>query len=204
MSTHTGITIGRPSSTCAATGQPLHPGDRITSVLWIDPDGGTRRQDAAQQAWDDGWRPDGPGQVLAIWRGVVPQPRLRQDARPVEDEDLLALFEQIEQPQDRQAQELRYVLAWMLIRRRRLRLEGQRNGVLRLRQVSASGALLDAVPFEVADPGLDEDQLEQAMERVAALLLGEPDEPGDSDPGSDSARDGSPEPASADAAGGRP
>ena len=43
--------------------------------------------------------------------------------------------------------------------------------------MSATGALLDSTPIEVDDPGLDEDQLEQAMERVAVLLLGEPEEP---------------------------
>ncbi|MFI4882729.1 MAG: hypothetical protein ACIAQU_09110 [Phycisphaerales bacterium JB064] len=170
-----GITIGRPGDTCAATGETLSPGDRIVSILLIDPGEGTHRLDAAEASWDEGWRPTTESDVLAIWRGVMPEAKDKADARPVDDEDLVALFEQIAEPQDAQAIELRYVLAWMLVRRRRLRFEGQRKGKLRVRRVTATGGLIDDAPIEVDDPGLDEDQLEQAMERVATLLLGEPE-----------------------------
>lgn len=173
-----GITIGRPNDTCAATGEPLAPGDRIVSILVIEPGEGSHRLDAREAAWSDGWRPpprgESGGEVVAIWRGVMPTPKDKADARPVDDEDLVALFDQIAEPQDEQAIELRYVLAWMLVRRRRLRLEGQRRGQLRVRRVTATGGYIDDAPIEVEDPGLDEDQLEQAMERVASLLLGEP------------------------------
>ena len=111
---------------------------------------------------------------MAVWRGVMPEPKSKSDDRPVDDEDLVALFEQIAEPQDAQSIELRYVLAWMLVRRRRLRFEGQREGGMRVRRVTATGGLIDDEPIEVADPDLDEDQLESAMERVATLLLGEP------------------------------
>lgn len=141
----------------------------------IDPGQGTHRLDVAEQAWNDGWRPECGTEVLAVWRGVMPKTRDKTDARPVDDEDLVALFDQIAEPQDAQAIELRYVLAWMLIRRRRLRFEGQRKGNLRVRRVTATGALIDDAAIEVDDPGLDEDQLELAMERVATLLLGEPE-----------------------------
>ena len=170
-----GITIGRPSETCAATGLRLAPGDRIVSALLLDEGQGTKRVDVAEASWDAGWRPGGELETLAVWRGVAPVPRDKGHNRPVDDEDLAALFEQIAEPQDAQAVELRFVLAWMLIRRRRLRFEGQRGGRLRVRRVTATGGLIDDAPIEVADPGLDEDQLEQAMERVAALLLGEPE-----------------------------
>ncbi|OAB58489.1 hypothetical protein AY599_08490 [Leptolyngbya valderiana BDU 20041] len=176
-----GISIGRPNESCAATGEPLHPGDRIVSVLLVEPGEGSHRMDVREQAWLEGWRPQkdetAVGDVLAVWRGVVPAPKDKAEARPVDDEDLVALFDQIAEPEDEQAVELRYVLAWMLIRRRRLRLEGQRKGQLRVRRVTATGAYIDAEPIEVADPGLDEDQLEQAMERVAVLLLGETQPP---------------------------
>jgi len=172
-----GITIGKPNETCAATGEPLAVGDRIVSVLTMTADEGSQRLDAAEPQWDQGWRPDGSIDVIAIWRGSVPEPKRRDDARPVDDEDLVAFFEQLAEPADDQAVELRYVLAWMLVRRRRLRLEGQRRGKLQVRRVTATGAFIDAEPIEVADPGLDEDQLEQAMERVAVLLLGEPETP---------------------------
>ncbi len=170
-----GITIGRPNETCAASGQPLSPGDRIVSLLLTEHGEGFHRLDAAEAAWDDGWRPTTDSEVIATWRGTMPKPKDKGDARPVDDEDLVALFEQIAEPQDAQALELRYVLAWMLVRRRRLRFEGQRKGQLRVRRVTATGGLIDETPIDVADPGLDEDQLEQAMDRVAGLLLGEPE-----------------------------
>ena len=177
-----GITIGKPSDTCAATGEALTPGDRIVSVLSIDAQNASNRLDTAEAEWDKGWRPEPGQEVIAIWRGHMPEPKDADNGRPVDDEDLVALFEQIAEPSDERAVELRYVLAWMLVRRRRLRFEGQRDGALRVRRVSATGALLDTTPIEVDDPGLDEDQLEQAMERVAVLLLGEPEEPTPADP----------------------
>ncbi|MFI4917125.1 MAG: hypothetical protein ACIAS6_11545 [Phycisphaerales bacterium JB060] len=184
-----GITIGRPNDICAATGEPLTPGDRIVSILVIEPGEGSHRLDAREAAWNDGWRPPprgaSGGEVVAIWRGVMPTPKDKADARPVDDEDLVALFDQIAEPQDVQAIELRYVLAWMLVRRRRLRLEGQRRDQLRVRRVTATGGYIDDAPIEVEDPGLDEDQLEQAMERVASLLLGEPETAEDPQPAGD-------------------
>jgi hypothetical protein len=48
--------------------------------------------------------------------------------------------------------------------------------------VTATGGYIDDAPVEVADPGLDEDQLEQAMERVAVLLLGEPEPEAETQP----------------------
>ncbi|MEQ8845136.1 MAG: hypothetical protein RIB58_09800 [Phycisphaerales bacterium] len=175
MATPPGITIGRPSDTCAATGEAISPGDAIVSMLVLDDSGASLRLDVCERAWLDGWRPARGTDVFAMWRGVAPEPKQRDASRPVEDEDLVSLFEQIAEPADEQAIELRYVLAWMLIRRRRLRLEGQRDRCLRVRRVTGTGALIDETPIEVADPGLDEDQLEQAMERVAVLLLGEPE-----------------------------
>jgi len=154
-------------------------------MLLVDPAEGSSRMDLAEAAWNPGWRPTTEGEVVAIWRGVVPEPKEKSHDRPVDDEDLVALFDQIAEPQDDQAVELRYVLAWMLVRRRRLRLEGQRKGHLRVRRVTATGGYIDDAPVEVADPGLDEDQLEQAMERVAVLLLGEPDVAPESQPAGD-------------------
>ena len=171
-----GITIGKPNENCAATGEAVTPGDRIVSILMLDSESGSQRLDAAESQWEEGWRPDAGLDVIAIWRGHMPEPRAADNSRPVDDEDLVALFEQIAEPADEKAIELRYVLAWMLVRRRRLRFEGQRDGAMRVRRVSATGALLDTTPIEVDDPGLDEDQLELAMERVAVLLLGEPEE----------------------------
>ncbi len=180
-----GITIGRPNEICAATGETLSPGDRIVSVLLIDPEEGSSRLDASEPAWNEGWRPSTQSDVVAVWRGVMPAPKDKANDRPVDDEDLVALFDQIAEPQDDQAVELRYVLAWMLVRRRRLRFEGQRKGHLRVRRVTATGAYIDDAPIEVADPGLDEDQLEQAMERVAVLLLGEPEPEPETQPAGD-------------------
>lgn len=170
-----GITIGRPNETCACSGDPLEPGDRIVSMLLVDPAEGSSRLDIAEAAWNEGWRPTTNSEIVAVWRGVMPAPKDKANDRPVDDEDLVALFDQIAEPQDDQAVELRYVLAWMLVRRRRLRFEGQPKGQLRVRRVTATGGYIDDAPIEVADPGLDEDQLEQAMERVAVLLLGEPE-----------------------------
>jgi len=118
----------------------------------------------------------------------MPTPRPSAASRVVDDDDLAALFEQIAQPQDAAAVELRFVLAWMLIRRRRLRLEGSRRGKLSVRRLSATGAILDDEPLLIDDPELDEDQLEAAADRVARMLL-EDDPPAHADTPADTPAD---------------
>ncbi|MEO1007700.1 MAG: hypothetical protein AAFX79_03990 [Planctomycetota bacterium] len=170
MAAGTRFSVGRPSGTCAATGASLAPGARVASAIVADDADAWRRLDVAEAAWVSGWRPD--GSVVATWRGTMPEASDDAPARIIDDEELVALFDQIGDAEERSAIELRYVVALMLIRRRRLRVEGHAPEGLRVRRLTPTGGFADDGSTRIADPGFDDDQLEAAIERVTAVLLG--------------------------------
>jgi hypothetical protein len=152
------------SKTCAATGEPLVPGEVCHSVLF-ERDGVYERLDYSQQGWQG--IPEG---AIGYWRCVVPHPESR-DAATADPETLLHYFEQlIEQPNPQQ-ERLGYVLALHLLQRRRLRLDGSReeDGVEYL-QVSGSRG---EGPFEVRDQQLSQEEISQLQAALNQQLTQE-------------------------------
>jgi hypothetical protein len=115
--------IQRCSRRCQATGRELAEGEDCFSVLVTD---GAQlvRQDYAREAWSGP-----PDRTLAWWRFRVPT---RDASRPrlAPSDVLLSLLEQLEHEPDRE--ELRYVLALWLVRRRVLRIEQNDGQMLEL------------------------------------------------------------------------
>jgi len=108
--------IQRCTRHCAATGRELKPGEDYYSVLVSE---GTQvvRRDYSAEAWQG--PPEG---IVGWWRSQIPRP----DARRVHwapNDVMLQLFEDLEPQPDRQ--DMRYVLALLLVRRRVMRLEEQ-------------------------------------------------------------------------------
>ncbi len=98
---------------CAATGRQLQPGESYYSVL-IEHSGCLRRFDYAEDAW-----PGPPEGALAWWKSRI-QPRSARRSHWAPNDVLLAFFDElVDQPQH---QDLRYVLALLLVRRRVMRL----------------------------------------------------------------------------------
>lgn len=156
--------VGRPTGMCAATGVRAVAGEGYCAALVEREDGSLERQDFSVGAWDAGARP--VGRVFGSWRGVVPQ----SDAAPklkLDDAELLELFEQLAEAIEPRAIGLRYVLALLLVRRRVLRYEGAEAGRL---WVSPCGAGGERARVEVADPGLDEEQLSAVAEQLGECV----------------------------------
>jgi len=106
--------IPRSTRRCALTERELQPGEGFYSVLVAD-GGKLTRRDYSVEAWK------GPPDVaIGWWRSQVPRP----DAKRVHwapNDVMLELFDQLEnQPA---SQDMRYVLALLLVRRRVMRLE---------------------------------------------------------------------------------
>src|SRR5205085_7273523 len=98
---------------CAGTGRPLQPGERYFSALF-DEAGQFIRKDYAAAAWSA--PPDG---ALAYWSGRVPEPN--QKRRLIfDDELLLECFARLADEADPSRVQFRYVLALLLLRRKRL------------------------------------------------------------------------------------
>lgn len=135
---------------CAATGQPLQPGTRCHSVL-VERNGQMLRLDFS----DDGWNgppEDAIGEWITVVSGDMDQPQ------EIDPDSLMTYFEQLCEEPNPAHDQMRYVLAVLLLKKKRLRLEGSRtdedgNNFLQLVGVRGEG------DFEIPDQELDEDEI---------------------------------------------
>src|SRR5258708_38977879 len=105
---------------CAATGRELRPGEKFYSVLL---DEGSRfiRQDYSSEAWHG--PPEG---AFSFWLGRVPAQE--QSRRLQIDDDLLMdCFQRLETETDAAKINFRYIVALLLMRRKRLKFEEARG-----------------------------------------------------------------------------
>jgi len=189
-------TLSRPTGLCAATGNPIAPGETYVAVLVeTEPDGTSelQRLDFSLAAWEAGTRPDKSFSILGFWRAVF-HPGDQKKRPFLGDDELLDIFEQLASapdttasssaPADPKQAAFRFVLCLLLLRRKLLVLDGGRPGIMIVRPKSRAGEDASLLPrFEVIDPthaaagsprGLDPEILAGAMERIGELM---PDEP---------------------------
>jgi hypothetical protein len=145
---------------CAATGQELKPGDRYFSVL-READGKLERLDYSAEAW----KGPQPG-TFSFWSGKIAP----QDSRrlPIDDEMLVDCFTRLEGESDPKRVSFRYVIALLLMRRRRFRFEETRKEdgqeILSLRCVRSRQL------HEVVNPSLEEAELAAVQDEVLKVL----------------------------------
>lgn len=147
---------------CAATGRPLAPGERYYGVL-ADEDGKFVRRDYAADAWNGP-----PTNAAAHWAGRIPAtdgPR-----KPTfNDGVLLDCFDHLAGSPDPNRRNFRYVVALLLMRRKRLKFEDVRR--------AADGACTLVVRdarsgsrHEVPDPRLTEAEIDAVQAEVFRVL----------------------------------
>lgn len=146
---------------CCVSGRELQPGEKCFSVL-LDEAGKLVRKDFAA----DSWQGPPPG-AFSFWVGRVPVPQSRRRP-PIDDDLLLSCFERLDGEQEPGRVGFRYVLALLLLRRRRFRLDeiSQESGqeILELR-CTRTGA-----SHRVVNPGLTEEEMEVVQEDVFRVL----------------------------------
>lgn len=148
------------SRRCAATGRALEPGERFYSVL-LEEDGRLVRHDYARDAWAG--PPEG---AFGFWSGRVPAEGTRRLA--VDEDTLLDCFTRMEREADPRRLAFRYVLALLLMRRKRLRFEEARpadGGEVMTLRCARTG-----VRHEVVNPGLGADELAEVQGEVFQAL----------------------------------
>jgi len=106
--------LQRSSRRCAATGRDLLPGELFYSVL-VSEGGEVHRRDYAADAWQGP-----PPQAIGWWKSQVPTPESRKKTWAPSDV-MLHYFTEAEG--DRAREDLRYVLALLMTRRRIVRQE---------------------------------------------------------------------------------
>lgn len=151
-------------TTCAATGEPLLPGEKVMSVAIATnegPDGGFERKDYSRTGWEQVGE-EVSQNCLAQWQAVVPPPIRKKPG--LDPDEQMARFEQLTEEDAPHQAALVYVLALWLVRKRRLKMEGsfEEDGVERLKVVGMRGE----GTFEIRDQTLglaDIDALQAAL-----------------------------------------
>jgi len=146
---------------CAVSGRELQPGEKYYTVL-IDQGDRFVRQDYSVEAW-----PGPPAEAFGFWMTRVPVPESRR--RPaIDDEMLMECFQRLEGQEEAGRLRFRYVLALLLMRRRRFRFEEaqveQGREILRLRCIRTGAQ------FRVVNPRMTEAETKVVQEEVFQAL----------------------------------
>ncbi len=108
--------IQRCTRRCAATGRELAPGEEFYSVLLAE-GADLKRCDYSVEAWTGP-----PEDAIGWWKSQMPSSTSKR-IHWAPNDVMLHFFEQLEPQPDKQ--DMRYVLALLLVRRRVVRLEEQ-------------------------------------------------------------------------------
>lgn len=146
---------------CAATGRELRAGEKIFTVL-LDEGGKFLRQDYSAEAWEGQ-----PPAAFSFWMSRVPSNE--EGRRPRIDDDLLLdCFKRLEGQTEPERINFRYVVALLLMRRKRFkfeetRLEGDQE-ILRLRCAKTREV------HEVVNPRLNDEEMVAVQDEVFKVL----------------------------------
>ena len=150
---------------CVVSGRELKPGERYYSVL-LDEAGKFVRRDYAAEAWQGP-----PADAFSFWAGRVPAAGARKRP-PIDDDMLLDCFQRLEGRTDAAGENFRYVLALLLMRRKRFKFEEARNDGGREVLVLHCGRT--GARHEVADPRLADEEMAAVQDDVFQALGWEP------------------------------
>lgn len=152
--------------TCSQSGAKLLPGDVCYSAVVAK---GTewQRVDFSREAWQGP-----PAEAIGYWRCTVP-PQVETKRRTLNPDALLRHFEQVCEDPNPAGDKFGYVLALLLVQRRRLRITGTRsegeNTFLELCGLQGEG------PFEVREEHLQPEEIETLERELNDRLAAEPD-----------------------------
>jgi len=150
------------SHQCSKTGREFEEGEFFYTLLFRD-EGGYRREDLCEQAWDE--RNDNI-QPFSFWRSRHEAPPAAP-AETLRKEDAEDLLRRLIGEQDPAHANARYILALMLERKRRLRpIESGDPDTLVYEHVGSGET------FVIQNPHLGFDQI-PAVQREVSALLGE-------------------------------
>ena len=155
--------------TCAHGGERLEPNTLCVSVL-VERDGELMRLDYCEADW-----PGAPEGAIGLWRCTVPEPEILAN-RPLDPDGLMRYFEQLSEglvtlqggqlaeDADPLQQKLQYVIALLLLQKRRLKLDGSRlegeREVLKFTGARGEGQ------FEVPDCNLADEEIEGLQDQL--------------------------------------
>jgi len=149
---------------CARTGRVFEPGETFFTLLVRQGDGFSR-EDLCQEAWDS--RNDNI-QPFSFWRSKYEPPQAPRP-EPLPHNDAEGLLRRLVAENDPAYQNVRYILALMLERKRLLRPVESSDDDMLVYEHLASGET-----FVLANPHLSLEQIPDVQREVSALLAADP------------------------------
>lgn len=153
--------IDKPLGQCYGTGRKIRYGEEYFGAL-IETEEGLQRRDFCADYWEKE-KPD----AFCHWRTRLPHPDQKKQIF-VDDEMLLAFFDRLARETEQEKINFRFVLALILMRKRRLKYDASRmdndKEIWRLRFAG------DKQTVEVINPHLDDEQIEQLSSQIGQIL----------------------------------
>jgi len=149
---------------CVATGEPLLPGDTCFSAL-VEKFGELQRLDYSENGWTG--PPEG---TVGYWKNRVAE-TATGPKRALDPDVVLAYFEQLSDNENPQEEKFRYIMALLLLQKRRLRIEASRfDGEVELLQLW--GTRGDG-PYQIRNQQLTPEEIEQLQSELNTKLAAE-------------------------------
>ena len=143
--------------TCEASGKELLPGSVCHSVLLLR-GGKIVRLDFSEEEWTGP-----PSDSIGSWQTTVPE-TTETKRQPLDTEALFRCFEQMTEDANPAQEKLRYILALLLVRKRRLKIDGsRRDGEIEFLEFIGSQG---EGPFDVPEQVLSEDEMKQLQNEL--------------------------------------
>lgn len=156
--------VARSTKVCAKTGEEIPAETTYYSAL-IETDTGLDRFDYAAESWPE----IDKSEFFSYWKNKGWSPRADKKP-PIDYERLLSFFDALDGTEDRFKRLLRYVVALVLVRKRKLRLDDMG----RTEQGEDKLTLFDrrdgGKPVTVISPEASREELEQAQEKLNQLF----------------------------------
>lgn len=153
--------IHKPLGSCSGNGQEIEPGEDYIGAL-VDTEEGLERRDFCRAFWEQ----EQP-EVFCYWRSRLPQAEQKKQLF-VDDEMLVAFFNRLADEVDPERIQFRFVLALILMRKRRLKYDGTKmQDGQEIWQLKVTG---EKRVVEVLNPHLGEEQIEQLSGQIGDVL----------------------------------
>ena len=153
--------VYKPLGECSGSGQQMEFGDEYFGAL-LETEEGLQRRDFSVEYWEKE-KPE----VFCFWKTRLPHPEQKKKVF-VDDEMLMAFFERLTDETEAERLNFRFVLALILMRKRRLKYEAtkveQGQELWHLRVVGEKRWV------DVINPHLEEEQIEQLSEQMGQVL----------------------------------
>ncbi len=154
--------IDKPLGQCWGSGKKIECGEEYYGAL-VETEEGLQRRDFCANYWQSE-KPD----VFCYWKTRLPSGDEKKQIF-VDDEMLMAFFERLEGEREQEKINFRFVLALVLMRKRRLKYDSSKveddKEIWRLRIVGS-----DKEFVEMINPRLDEEQIGQLSSQIGEIL----------------------------------